>query len=133
MLHRLRHFAAIALLGALSLQVTFLGSGFACALQTGASADVAVADTSGATAHGGHAAHGGARPEAPGTEQGSSQPREHAPAHCPASMTCSVVGLLTTVDVSPVDGLPRTSEMPASDDVAPASLRGAPEPPPPRA
>jgi hypothetical protein len=132
-MHRFRHSAAAALLGALLLQVTFLGSGMACALEKAASRSAVVLSATDAAEHTGHAVHGGARQEAPSPTHDDAPAREHAPAHCPATMTCSAVGLLAAADLSPVDGLSHMSEITASDDAVPASARGAPEPPPPRA
>lgn len=132
-MHRLRHVAVVALWGALLLQVSFLGSGMACVLTSAASKPAVAVASSDATGHAGHATHGVTREEAPSRAHDTAPSQEQAPAHCPAAMTCSLHGLLATVDVSPRDDFSRASEIAVSNDAAPASLRGAPEPPPPRA
>lgn len=126
-MHRLRRFAA-ALLGVLLLQVVLLGSSAVCpemrVAATGAGSQVAGDE------HAGHAGHHAGAPAQ--RDDATTNPRTPVPPHCVIAMNCSMVAVAgTTAGLSAADAIP-TALVAALDDTAPASRRGAPEPPPPR-
>ena len=114
------------------LQLLLLASGAAC---VPASADTG-AVTAPALAAGEHAHHAPVEPAAPAP---ANTPAPHTPGHehttvaCPMAMACSAVGLLTTVGETHAPLTAVQADVPSEPVVPPATLRGAPEPPPPRA
>ena len=128
-MRRLRRSAA-ALLGVLLLQVLFLGAGASC-LPAGAT--TAMPEAAAHEGHDAHAGHGGATmPDEDAGGGGRMPGHESGPAHCVVAMSCATAGLAaarTALDEEPAT--PATIVV-AHDDTAPASVRGAPEPPPPR-
>jgi hypothetical protein len=132
-MRRFRSFAA-ALLGALLLQATLLGSASACARVSGMADMRATSATAAAghEAHDAHAAHGQAGRPAP-DDAARRDSHGQAPAHCMAAMSCTMVGVASTGTTLPGARVVPVVRIAAHDDDAPASTRGAPEPPPPRA
>ncbi|HEX5830392.1 MAG TPA: hypothetical protein VFY16_05380 [Gemmatimonadaceae bacterium] len=131
-MRRLRHFAAV-LVGVLLLQMTLLGTGLACAaVPPEGGAEHAHAGARGAPAAGdtAHGHHDAAPAHAP-------SPDRHGDAtgqmHCPAAMSCTTGGEAAIATALPTAELEMAHQVAALDAAAPASIVGAPEPPPPRA
>lgn len=137
MLHRLRRFAA-ALAGVLLLQLTLLGVGAACATPpAGPQAGSVVA--AGAHDDGHHAAHDGHAAEAPrerqaprGPASGDAPPHHDGRLHCPSATSCAGIAIAATTAAAADPGPRRVARVGARDAERPASVVGAPEPPPPR-
>lgn len=141
---RLRRFA-VALLGVLLLQVAFLGAGGACEMTPPAEAGVA-GPHDGAPSMAHHVA-GHAHEHEPGhhardvsVAAGVPAPPDHAPPphhdgqlHCPSSAACATVAVAAAAVAIPDDGALVATRIGAHDGTVPASVTGAPEPPPPRA
>ena len=116
---------AAALLGVLLLQVLFLGTGAACA---------AGGATAAATAHDAHADHAAhdATPPDEGGDSAEGPDYTRGPLHCLATMSCATAGLVTAGATLDVAAAVQPLLVAAHADTAPASVGGAPEPPPPR-
>ena len=133
-MHRLRRFA-VALLGLLLVQLTLAGAGVACAVPTPDAAGSVAATEHDAS---GHAHHGTDLADAAGLAS-ATHPDDAAPTrhhdgrlHCPSSMACASATIARAASMLPENALVAASEIAAPEDVAPASIVGAPEPPPPR-
>lgn len=126
-MRRLCRFAS-ALLGVLVLQVVLLGSGAVCP-----EVPAAVSEQAAGGAGGEHAGHQGHGPQAP-VERDDMATNPHAPVppHCVVAMNCSMVAVAGVSAGLPAASAASSMLVVACDDAAPASPRGAPEPPPPR-
>ena len=125
-MHRLRRFAAL-LVALLLVQLTLAGAGVACAPPADA-ATAAGAHDDGHAAH--HAAHVVADDEAP-AEREAPASHHDGRLHCPTMLACAVAAVAATTAL-PDGGLLAEADAAAPDGVAPLSVTGAPEPPPPR-
>ena len=126
-MHRLRRFAA-ALLGVILLQVILLGSGAVCPEMSVAASGAA--SRAAGDEHAGHAGHHAGAPVQ--RDDAATDPHTPVPPHCVIAMNCSMVAVAgATAGLPAADAIP-TALIAALDDTAPASRRGAPEPPPPR-
>ena len=106
----------------------------ACAVTAGATHGDAGAGAL-ASSHALHGQHGAGAPEAstPGSHQEPRGQHEHGELHCPAATTCATVGIAGVVTELPAAMLVATTQIAALNSARPASISGAPEPPPPRA
>ena len=133
-MRRLHRFAAV-LMGVLLLQVSLLAAATACSPTPNGMAAAEVAGglaTDGSA--GGDGAHAHHEPRPAGEPDGGSRSRHHdGQMHCPSAMACTAVGV-AAVSVALPEGAPLLAGRAlALDAIAPASITGAPEPPPPRA
>ncbi|HET6679764.1 MAG TPA: hypothetical protein VFG84_01065 [Gemmatimonadaceae bacterium] len=60
-------------------------------------------------------------------------PRDSGPVHCAMAMSCATVGVLAEASAPVASAPPSPVRIVSTDEFAPLSFRGAPEPPPPRA
>jgi hypothetical protein len=60
-------------------------------------------------------------------------PRESGPLHCAMAMSCLAIGVLAEPSAPVASAPPSPVRVVSTDEFAPLSFRGAPEPPPPRA
>jgi hypothetical protein len=113
------------LMGLLLLQMSILGTGLACETMIARSGSVV-------TEHGGaggeHAHHA-----QPGSKDTGSERTGHTgQSSCPAAMSCSVAGIaVLSIVTFDADAAPSDAVIAVNVDT-PASIAGAPEPPPPR-
>lgn len=141
---RLRHFAA-GLLAVLLLQVSLLGAGVTCApwLTSAAAGGTTHAPALDASHHGGHGHHGHGGGDRSHTAPAAADEHasDDAPApshhggqlHCATAASCAPAALAGAVTVAAGDGVAAAGRIAVPDARAPASVIGAPEPPPPRA
>jgi hypothetical protein len=134
---RLRRFA-VALLGLLLVQLSLLGAGVACTVPAvgGPAASAAHGSAAGVAHHaGGHAHDGGDVAGADALPSDDAPPSGHHDGrmHCPTTMACATAAIAVAASALPDGGILARAEIVAPDATAPASVVGAPEPPPPRA
>lgn len=140
MLRRLRGFATV-LLGLLVFQLSPLGAATACLAPAtaGMVADATLGAGDAGTLHGQgahdqHARGPGGASQQPLPSDDGTAPRHHeGQKHCPASMACAIVAVAAVSSGLPEGGPRAVARIAAPDSAAPASVVGAPEPPPPRA
>jgi Mrp family chromosome partitioning ATPase len=131
-MRRLRHLAAV-LMGVLLLQMTLLGSGLACAaVPSEGGAEHAHAGAHGPPSAGDaeHGHHDAAPTRAPASDRQGDSPGQ---LHCLAAMSCTTGGVAAVATALPAAEPETAHRVAALDAAAPASIVGAPEPPPPRA
>jgi len=112
------------------LQLLLLASGGACAPAGADSGSNAAAVTSTAPADGHHAHHAPTDPAAPAPDRVPGH--EHTTVACPMAMACSAVAVPMTATESATPLTVAQTQGSVEPAVPPATLRGAPEPPPPR-
>ncbi len=112
------------------LQLVLLASDGACAPASADPGSTNVAVNSLAPAHGHHAHHAPAEPEVP--TPAHIPAHEHTTVACPMAMACSAVAVPMTATESATPLTVAQTQGSVEPAVPPATLRGAPEPPPPR-
>jgi hypothetical protein len=112
-------------MGLLVLQMSILGTGLACETMSGRAGSSVAGGSGGGGEHAHHA-------QLPGKDGGVEHGSHSGQSACPAAMSCSVAGIAgPSIVTFAADAGPSDAVIAVNADT-PASIAGAPEPPPPR-